>query len=880
MMELRPYQRDAVDGVFAAIDRYRSTILVMPTATGKTICFAAVADRFRPHGRVLVLAHREELIDQAVDKIQRSTSLRCGVEMGDRHVEQLFAPDVVVASVQTLARANRREMFAPDAFGLIIIDECFPAGTAVDGRAIETISVGDEIRSFNHEIGAIERRRVVRVFKSRPSTLVRIRLSDGRSLCCTPGHPVFTERGYVAAGLLVAGDEVRAIAEGDDDQSEDLRGMRNDVHAPILELDDDSDVLARVQEDARGSAKEEGHSSLRVVRRGGGLVGGQWPRHGEEESRVLLGDLQGKLDQQEQRADDGCYQSKVCIASDEGAESDGRLICAREDVKNASGDRSSPAPARRERTGDDGPTGVPTSSSSEGMGARSGGADSRATRVGISDELQARSWSLDTDDRDRDRRKQSLGSEEGDRRKEGRSLGIARVDRVEVHEPGSDGRFGGLCSDGFVYNVEVEHNHNYFVDGVLVHNCHHATSQSYRDIIDYFPAAKVLGVTATPDRSDGEAMGKVFESVAYVYEIRDAIEQGFIVPLRQKAVRVDGLDFSKVRTTAGDLNDGDLEKILLEEEALHGIAIPTVEQSDNRPTIVFTPTVAVAHALAEVINRYTAKTAGGMEAARALDGSADTKLRRDTLADYAAGRFRFLVNCSLFTEGFDAPLISCVAVARPTKSRALYAQMVGRGFRLSPETSKRDLLVLDFKGNAGRHALVNSLDILDGNSDAAVRARAEELVDADPAMTVLGALDLAAKQLAEEAQKRAIEENRRRQVQGRASYQAQEVDPFVSVETVLGVRPRAGRWGGAPATERQLEYLRSKGIELPDLDKGQASQLIDALQQRRDNGLCTYKQARLLLKNGVAPDLSFAEASAALDEIAKKQGWRNRGRAA
>ena len=282
---------------------------------------------------------------------------------------------------------------------------------------------------------------------------------------------------------------------------------------------------------------------------------------------------------------------------------------------------------------------------------------------------------------------------------------------------------------------------------VIVDEAHHAPARTYRTILDHFPDARVVGLTATPDRGDKVAIGRVFETVAHVYAIRDGIRDGFLVPIRQRAVTIEGLDLSRVRTTAGDLNEGDLEQVLLDPDLLQSVAAAIVDAAGARPTIVFGVTVAHAHALAAALNGYEAGSA------RALDGGTDSDTRRATLRDFGAGKFARLVNCALFTEGFDEPRIEVVAVVRPTKSRALYAQMVGRGTRIAP--GKSDMLILDFQGNAGRHSLACPLDLLGGSDlDPAVKDKATRAIAERPGLDVLEAIETATRQLAEERRRR------------------------------------------------------------------------------------------------------------------------------
>ena len=142
---------------------------------------------------------------------------------------------------------------------------------------------------------------------------------------------------------------------------------------------------------------------------------------------------------------------------------------------------------------------------------------------------------------------------------------------------------------------------------VVIDEAHHATANTYKRVIDYYrqnTKCKILGVTATPDRADEEALGQVFDTVAYEYQILDAINQGWLVPVQQQTVTVETMDFSNIRTTAGDLNQGELAEVMEEEDNLQRVAVPTVEICGERRAIVFAATVKQAERLAEIMNRY------------------------------------------------------------------------------------------------------------------------------------------------------------------------------------------------------------------------------------------------------------------------------------
>lgn len=393
---------------------------------------------------------------------------------------------------------------------------------------------------------------------------------------------------------------------------------------------------------------------------------------------------------------------------------------------------------------------------------------------------------------------------------------------------------------------------------IVVDEAHHATARTYRGILEYFHDAKVLGLTATPDRGDGVGLGHIFDDVAYQYDIRTAIREGYLCPIVQKSVEVADIDLADVKTTAGDLNSGQLAAIMESEGALHGIAAPMAREIGGRSTILFTASVEQAKALASILDGY------GIRAAE-INGTTPTEIRRERLADYRAGKIQVLANCAVLTEGFDAPETACVAMARPTKSRALYTQCVGRGTRLAP--GKTDCLVLDFVGNAGRHRLINPLDVLAGKplpDDVAERAR-ELASEGKPSEEALAQAEQEAIERERAAEQRRLREAK---IRAQVAYRAQFVDPF-------GIVQRGTPEGAPLASEAQMAYLERMGVDGLTMTptKAAASKLIDTLQMRRRENLCSYKQARILAKHGLRTDVTFPDASKIIDAIARN-GWR------
>lgn len=267
-------------------------------------------------------------------------------------------------------------------------------------------------------------------------------------------------------------------------------------------------------------------------------------------------------------------------------------------------------------------------------------------------------------------------------------------------------------------------------DLIVIDEADLALAPSYRRVVDYFVGARIFGCTATPDRGDGVALGDMFEDTCGDIDIRDLIDAGYLCTVRQHTVRV--LDLSRVKMVDGDLDEASLERILTEERHLHEVVKPVLELAGDRPTLVFGMTVRHAELLAALFNRYRPGCA------RSIHGKTKKDVQRALVRSFVAREFQFLCNCNLVMRGVDIPPISCVAMARPTQSRTIYVQGLGRGTRMS--SGKSDLLVLDFTDNATTFSLVDAVDVLGGRVTAEERERAREIVDEQPGADVSLAL--------------------------------------------------------------------------------------------------------------------------------------------
>ncbi len=427
---------------------------------------------------------------------------------------------------------------------------------------------------------------------------------------------------------------------------------------------------------------------------------------------------------------------------------------------------------------------------------------------------------------------------------------------------------------------------------VVVDEAHHATAASYRKVLDYYRHAdmRILGVTATPDRHDEEALGQVFEVAAFDYELPDAIRDGWLVPIVTRQIVAGGLDFSGIRTTMGDLNAHELAAEMEREEVLHQIAYPTLELLGDRKALLFAASVAHAERLAEIFNRHCPGQAAWICGATPKDD------RRAMMDAYRAGKVRILCNVDVATEGFDVPDIDVVVLARPTKSRAKYAQMVGRGTRplagvadayhtaaercaAIAASPKPCLCLFDFVGNTGNHQLVSAADLLGGNYSDEVVELARELLGGNAAgeTDVREALERAEAEIAAKKDKHRRQElaeaSQRAHLRPRVRYKANAPEDVFAMFGATPWRERGWEKGRAP-TQAQARVLIDNGIDPEQTSFGQAKQLIGSIFQRRRDGLVSFKQMRLLERYGVdARSWTKDRAKYAIGRIAGA-GWK------
>jgi len=457
---------------------------------------------------------------------------------------------------------------------------------------------------------------------------------------------------------------------------------------------------------------------------------------------------------------------------------------------------------------------------------------------------------------------------------------------------------------------------------VVADECHHSTADSWVAVLNYYlgnPECRLLGVTATPDRNDDRNLGSLYQQIAYRYQLHDAIADGYLVPVRQRSVVVTGIDFSQVKTrrTADggrDFVESELDAVMAAEGPVQQVASATIELTYGLPkgalkplieleddeerrrrlcdalagrahrrTLVFCVSVNHARLMANILNRWlgvTGEFGGDGGLADSVDGQMDLEVRREKLRAFADGTRPFLCNCMIATEGFDEPRVGVVVVARPTKSRSLLAQMVGRGTRPLPAVAavlgdlpdaesrraaisgsdKPHVDVIDFTDNTRRHELVTAFELVAPDADAEVLELAQEIAEETGADVGAALASAEAAVESEREANRAVAEAEaeriaaheelslpawRRALVGAATYEVDDEERTGG--NVVGVQ-RGG------ATDKQIAFLEKLGVNrttASGYSKRQASAVIEDLKAKR----CTKGQAAMLRR------LRFSEAS-------------------
>ena len=363
-------------------------------------------------------------------------------------------------------------------------------------------------------------------------------------------------------------------------------------------------------------------------------------------------------------------------------------------------------------------------------------------------------------------------------------------------------------------------------DCVIVDESHHACSRTWREVLDHFQPRLRLGLTATPERLDGLALSNLFTEISYSMSLADAVNEAYLVP--PSAIQcLTSVNISTVHTRGGDLAEDELAA-LVDDPARNAFIVAKYQQhAPGRRAICFAVSIAHAKHITEAF------TEAGISADYVAGDSPD---RAEKLARFASGEIQVLSSCMILVEGFDSPVVDCVLLARPTKSRSLFTQMLGRGLRLNP--GKENCRVLDFVDVAGKHSLMSAWKFF-GFTKPPKQDEAFEIGDEE-------------------------KEKKERESRVKAIDLERPINLFLPPEIPDAFRYGSAPWHREPATPKQLAFLEAQGyaVDTDDFSKGQASALIAAMP-------ASTGQLRWLQQLGydVSVDWTRQQATIALDDV-------------
>ena len=373
-----------------------------------------------------------------------------------------------------------------------------------------------------------------------------------------------------------------------------------------------------------------------------------------------------------------------------------------------------------------------------------------------------------------------------------------------------------------------------YFDVIVVDEAHHALSEGYQKVLKYFDKAKVLGVTATPDRGDMKELGTYFESMAYEYPLPRAIKDGYLCRIKALTIPLK-LDISGVGVSSGDFKVGEIGSAL--DPYLEQIADEMTRTCMDRKTVVFLPLIATSQKFMGMLNRR------GFNAEEVNGESED---RAEILKRFESGETNVLCNSMLLTEGWDCPSVDCVVILRPTKARSLFTQMVGRGTRLHP--GKDHLLLLDFLWQTERLDLCRPASLICTDEDVS-KCMTKRLLDEAEPIDITEVETLAEQDALLQREEALAEKLREMRKKKRALVDPLQYAMSIQDADLSSYRPSFG-WESEPASEKQNTHLEKLGIFAEEVTAGAAEKLLTRLEKRKNEGYATPKQIRLLERYG------------------------------
>ena len=634
-INLYPYQETAVEKAINA----KNGVIVMPCGAGKTQCGLEIIARLG--GRALWLTHTEDLLNQSMERAKAVLDIDGSFgKITAGKVE--IGTHITFATVQTLAKKIDTAIFR-NVWSVVIVDECMPGNTMIDTpsgkKELKNLLNGDIITSYNTNTGRIENKCITHVFKSKAHDIVKVKLSNGEKIVCTGNHPIFTKNGqWIDAERLRGGDYVMQILwEGDQ--------RRKAIKRKNIPLQ---------------------KNRIRLL----------WKRMFK---RILSQNIKRDNEKNE------CPVSRSDCGAHDHEQSDERCRCAEGGIKQAERNGTSSQGEMWERKGIDGATtnadACTCDKECRGL-CRVSDTNKNAEGFGVSDLLQGGYSVNRADAGDRGRRKLTFCNRKKKTGREKRAVfEWVRVECIEIQQQTGDGTFGGLCADGYVYNIEVEDNNNYFANDILVHNCHHAAGSPTRltqfyKVISKLAARHKFGLTATPKRADGLEQSMFYLLGAKVHEVsRDEVAHT-TCPIEVIKVETGWMpDYDCVLMGDGTIDYNKVIDAMIHDESRYQLVLGQLRRLIDG-VIVLGNRVEYLKRMCDDYNEYCGKAVclsgqGQSKKAKAERKAALEKLNNGELD---------VIFCTyqLAAEGLDVPNLRYVVFATPEQNERVVQQAVGR----------------------------------------------------------------------------------------------------------------------------------------------------------------------------------------------------------
>lgn len=647
----RDYQRIAVNQMVLA----KFGILKAPCSSGKTVMGHLIAQQVGM--RTLWLTHTKALLDQskAVGELILGKGDRVGT-ITDGKVNP--GRTITYATVQTMATLDPKKY--KDQYNCVIVDECFPGNTKITtptgDKKLKSLCIGDIVTSYNKDTGIFENKRITHVFKNPAHNVVNVELSNGETITCTSNHPFYTKDGeWKCAESLGGKDYVMRL----------LRKRNRHEHKVKIEC-------SKVQK-----------RRSRILQLG--LCKERWSQKGLDgrTQKEICGSHE-KSKQGISRSDCGSYEEqqsheRPCYEKTRFGTAERNRTPSKNQMRKWMWSNSS-------ATG----TYVGTGKNGNGLFRISSSYKDGEGNI-ISNLLQDRHSVAGTHDRNRSRRKlaSAIGASSA-RQKERRVFEWIRVENVSVQKQTSDGTFGRLCEDGFVYNIEVADNNNYFANGVLVHNCHRVskTAESYTQfsyVLNNVAAEYKYGLSATPETHNGYGKS-IFCNVGDIKHVipQDVLEDnGTIMPVEVRAIRT-SWQYPKQAFKANGVLDFDKAIPYLRSDPVRNDLIAHL--IGDKPTLVLSNNI---DHLCYIANALTAKQQG--RACLVSTKHDEEVLTADILCKHGSkasaeyiekmrsGELDIMfATYQLAKEGLNIPRLEQVILAFPAVDENIIIQSVGR----------------------------------------------------------------------------------------------------------------------------------------------------------------------------------------------------------